>query len=186
MPPTFQLPLASLGGTRGDTEVWIPLDPSPPNASRGSGISVAYARRKPGVSLEQAKADARRVATAVAAIDPARYRDYTAGVADLREATIGMFGRRRPRPADDPARRRRPPAAHCLRQRGHAAAGAIGRARPRDGDPRRARRVATAACAALLRRRRARVGRRRRRRRRSERDPRSVHPGRRVRFHPSR
>jgi len=91
MPPAFQLPLASLGGTRGDTEVWIPLDPSPPNASRGSGISVAYARRKPGVSLEQAKADARRVATAVAAIDPARYQDYTAGVADLREATIGMF-----------------------------------------------------------------------------------------------
>ena len=91
MPPTFQLPLASLGGTRGDTEVWIPLDPSPPNASRGSGFSVAYARRKPGVSLEQAKADARRVATAVAAIEPARYLDYTAGVADLREATIGMF-----------------------------------------------------------------------------------------------
>jgi predicted permease len=91
MPPTFQLPLASLGATRGDTEVWIPLDPSPPNASRGSGISVAYARRKPGVSLEQAKADAKRVATAVAAIDPARYQDYTAGVADLREATIGMF-----------------------------------------------------------------------------------------------
>jgi predicted permease len=92
MPPTFQLPLATLGGTRGDTEVWIPLDPSPPNASRGSGFSVAYARRKPGVSLEQAKADATRVATAVAAIDPARYQNYTAGVADLQEATIGMFG----------------------------------------------------------------------------------------------
>src|SRR5688572_31783485 len=92
MPPAFQFPLASLGGTRGGTEVWIPLDPSPPGASRGSGVSVAYARRKPGVSLEQAKADARRVATAVAAIDPARYRNYTAGVADLREATIGMFG----------------------------------------------------------------------------------------------
>src|SRR5687767_14460129 len=92
MPPTFQFPLASLGGTRGDTEVWIPLDPSPPGASRGSGVSVAYARRKPGVSLEQAKADARRVATAVAAVDPARYRNYTAGVADLREATIGMVG----------------------------------------------------------------------------------------------
>ena len=37
MPPAFQLPLASLGGTRGDTEVWIPLDPSPPDANRGSG-----------------------------------------------------------------------------------------------------------------------------------------------------
>ena len=37
MPPTFQLPLASLGISRGDTEVWIPLDPSPPDANRGSG-----------------------------------------------------------------------------------------------------------------------------------------------------
>jgi putative ABC transport system permease protein len=92
MPPTFQLPLATLGGTRGESDVWIPLDPSPPDASRGSGLSVAYARRKPGVSLERAKADARRVATAVAAIEPARYQNYTAGVADLREATIGMFG----------------------------------------------------------------------------------------------
>ncbi len=92
MPPAFQLPLVSLGGTRGDTEVWIPLDPSPPGASRGSGLSVVYAHRKPGVSLEQAKADAKRVATAVAATDPARYRNYTAGVADLREATIGMVG----------------------------------------------------------------------------------------------
>ena len=94
--------------------------------------------------------------------------------------------RHRPRPAADPARRRRPPAAHCLRQRRHAAAGAIRRPRPRDGDPRRARRVATAARAALLRRGRARVGRRRRRRRRSERDPRSADPGRGVRIHPAR
>ncbi len=91
MAPAFQLPPASVWGTRGDTEVWVPLDPFPPNASRGSGFSLAYARRKPGVSLEQAKADAKRVATAVAAIDPERYRNYTAGVADLREATIGMF-----------------------------------------------------------------------------------------------
>ena len=93
--------------------------------------------------------------------------------------------RHRPSPAADPARRRRPPAAHCLRQRRHAAAGAIRRPRPRDGDPRRARRVATAARAALLRRGRARVGRRRRRRRRSERDPRSADPGRGVRIHPA-
>ena len=92
MPPTFQLPLASLGISRGDTEVWIPLDPSPSDANRGSGNNIAYARRKPGVSLEQAQADAKRVATAVAAIDPARYRNYTAGVADLRESTIGMVG----------------------------------------------------------------------------------------------
>jgi putative ABC transport system permease protein len=92
MPPTFQLPLASLGISRGDTEVWIPLDPSPPDANRGSGNNVAYARRKPGVSLEQAQADVRRSATIVAATDPQRYQFYTADAADLREATIGLVG----------------------------------------------------------------------------------------------
>jgi len=92
MPPTFQLPVVSLGISRGDTEVWIPLDPSPPDANRGSGNNIAYARRKPGVSLEQAQADARRVAAAITTIDPVRYRNYTAAVADLRESTIGLVG----------------------------------------------------------------------------------------------
>ncbi len=92
MPPTFQLPLASLGISRGDTEVWIPLDPSRPDANRGSGIIVAYARRKPGVSLERAQADVRRAATIVAATDPQRYQSYTADAADLRAATIGLVG----------------------------------------------------------------------------------------------
>jgi predicted permease len=93
MPPTFQLPLASFGiSPRGDTEVWIPFVPSPSDANRGSQPYVAYARRKPGVPLKQAEADAKRIAAAIATIDPVRYRNYTAGVADLREATIGMVG----------------------------------------------------------------------------------------------
>ena len=92
MPPTFQLPVPSLGMLHVDTGVWIPLDPSPPNANRGSQQYSAYARRKPGISLEQAEADAKRVAAAIATIDPKRYQNYTAGVADLREATIGMVG----------------------------------------------------------------------------------------------
>ena len=92
MPPTFQLPVVSLGISRGDTEVWIPLDPSPPDANRGSRSNVAYARRKPGVSLKQAEAEAKRIAAVIATIDPVRYRNYTAGVVDLREATIGMVG----------------------------------------------------------------------------------------------
>ena len=92
MPPAFQLPLASLGISRGETEVWIPFVPSPSDANRGSQPYFAYARRKPGVSLEQAQADAKRVAAAIATIDPVRYRNYTASVADLREATIGMAG----------------------------------------------------------------------------------------------
>src|SRR5436190_3147347 len=61
MPPAFRMPIASLGMGRGNTEAWIPLDPSPLNASRGSQQYFAYARRKPGVSLDQARADVRRV-----------------------------------------------------------------------------------------------------------------------------
>ncbi len=87
MPPAFRLPIASLGMGRGDTEVWIPLDPSPPNPNRGSGNYFAYARRKPGVSLDQARADARRVAAIIAAADPVRYQFYTADVVGLREST---------------------------------------------------------------------------------------------------
>src|SRR5204863_5230148 len=88
MPPAFRLPIASLGMGRGGTGVWIPLDPSPPDANRGAGRYSVYARRKPGVSLEQARADVRRVAAIVAATDPQRYRFYTADAVDLREATV--------------------------------------------------------------------------------------------------
>ena len=91
MPPTFQLPVMSLV-SRGATEVWIPIVPSPSDANRGSRPYFVYARRKPGVSLEQANADAKRVAVAVAAIDPGRYQNYTADVVDLRESSIERLG----------------------------------------------------------------------------------------------
>ena len=185
MPPAFRLPVA---GTGDDTRRHRGVDsPRSVAARREPGQRhryFAYARRKPGVSLEQAQADAKRVATNIAA-DGSR-----SGIRSTRRAWPTCASRRsgsqqRPRHAADPARRRRAPAAHRLRQRGHAAAGAIRRPRPRDGDPRRARRVAAPARAALLRRRRARLGRRRRRRRRSERDLRPADPGRRVRIRPA-
>jgi len=84
MPPAFQLPIAGTAPSR-DTQVWIPLGPSPNDANRGSQGNFVYARRKPGVSLEQAQADVRRVAVIVAATDPKRYRFYAAGAAELRE-----------------------------------------------------------------------------------------------------
>ena len=78
MPTAFQLPVAAMG-SRGDTEVWIPLVVPPEQASnRNSRAFFAYARRKPGVSLEQADADAKRIAALVAATVPATYRNYTA------------------------------------------------------------------------------------------------------------
>ncbi len=87
MSPTFRLPIVTPGISRGNTEVWIPLDPSPRDPAPGSGIYLAYARRKPGVSLEQAQADVRRVAAIIAAKDPARHPFYTAEAVGLREWT---------------------------------------------------------------------------------------------------
>jgi putative ABC transport system permease protein len=91
MPPAFRLPAVTLGVIRANTEVWIPLDPSPPNPNPGSGIYSAYARRKPGVTLEQAQADAKRAAVNIAAKDPERHPFYTAQVADLREFTAPVL-----------------------------------------------------------------------------------------------
>jgi putative ABC transport system permease protein len=87
MPPSFRLPVLTLGVLRGNTEVWLPLDPSPPNPNPGSGIYSAYARLKPGVSLEQAQADVKRVAAIIAAKTPARHSFYTAKVNGLQEFT---------------------------------------------------------------------------------------------------
>ena len=90
MPPAFRLPIASFPN-RGDTDVWIPFVASPADANRGRRRYFAYARRKPGVSLEQAQADVKRVAANVAATDPQRYRFYSANVDDLRERTPPTF-----------------------------------------------------------------------------------------------
>src|SRR5262245_29244328 len=94
MPPMFQMPLAGTAMTRGDTSVWIPFVQSPTDANRNSRRYFAYARRKSGVSLQQADADAKRIAAVIAASDPARYRSYTAGVAGLRDTMIAIVGGR--------------------------------------------------------------------------------------------
>jgi predicted permease len=88
MPPGFRMPVAGTAMTRGETELWIPLDPSPSNPNPGSGIYFAYGRRKPGVSLEQVTADAKRVAVNIAARDPERHPFYTAVVHGLRETPL--------------------------------------------------------------------------------------------------
>ena len=92
MPPTFQLPVAGMPMALGATDVWIPLDPSPPKADRNSRSNSVYACRKPGVSLEQANADVKRVATVIAANDSTYYRTYTAGVAGLRDLRFVFVG----------------------------------------------------------------------------------------------
>jgi len=88
MPVGFRLPVPG-PGLGGEADLWIWLDPTGKGQGRGSGNLSAYARRKPGVSLAQAQADAKRVAAVIAAKDPARHERYTAEVVDLRETTVG-------------------------------------------------------------------------------------------------
>ena len=85
MRPGFEFPVAYTAMTAGDTEVWIPLDPSPVNPNPNSRANFTYARRKPGVSVAQAEADARRVAARIAAANPSQYSFYTAKVMTLRQ-----------------------------------------------------------------------------------------------------
>ena len=85
MPPAFQMPIPGTAFGFDNTEVWIPVVPSPNDANPLSRGNFAYARRKPGVTLEQARADVKRVAANIAATDPKRYQFYTADAVDLRE-----------------------------------------------------------------------------------------------------
>ncbi len=84
MPETFRLPVADIGGTGTRTDVWLALDP----AEDAGAMYFAYARRKPGVSVEAADADARRVAAVMANADPIGHPAYTARLFDLRTVAI--------------------------------------------------------------------------------------------------
>ncbi len=88
MPASFQMPIAGTAMTAGETEAWISLDPKPSNPNPGSRAYFAYARRKPGVSLDQALADAKRVAANIARADPPGHPFFTARVSALRQSTL--------------------------------------------------------------------------------------------------
>ena len=84
MPGTFRLPVADIGGTGTGTDLWLALDP----AENAGAAYFAYARRKPGVSIDAAAADARRVAAVMAKADPIGHAAYTARLFDLRTVAI--------------------------------------------------------------------------------------------------
>jgi predicted permease len=88
MPPDFRFPIFGTTTARLQSEVWVYLDPSGDGQSPQDGFYFANARRKPGVSLAQAQADAARVAADIARLDPASRAMYTAAVVDLRQHTL--------------------------------------------------------------------------------------------------
>ena len=78
MGPDFALPFE-----QPEISVWTFLDPTGKGQDARSGANFCYARRKPGVSEEQARADVARVAALIAASPEAPHRNYTARVDPL-------------------------------------------------------------------------------------------------------
>ena len=83
MPPGFAFPLQS--------EVWIPLrfsaGISRPSAARTTSTCVG--RLKPGIAIEQARAEMRAIGARLAQAFPRTNRDSVASVHPLRDALVG-------------------------------------------------------------------------------------------------
>ncbi|MEO8725353.1 MAG: ABC transporter permease [Acidobacteriaceae bacterium] len=89
MPRQFEFPL--LPGALGQTGIWVPMSFTPEErAASGDNFDYnAVARLKPGVSLEQARQDANRVARMLQAEYPAAMGiEITAPVSPLKEQTV--------------------------------------------------------------------------------------------------
>jgi predicted permease len=84
MPARFQLPLAGIYGDA-MTDVWLPLDPSGAGEQAGFSGNFAYARLRSGVTLEQARQEASRIAAAIVRSAPESHPDYTVRVDLLHE-----------------------------------------------------------------------------------------------------
>ena len=82
------LPVPGTFGISTRAEFWTYLDPLGKDQSPTQGIYFVYARRKPGVTLAQALADAKRVAAEIAALEPKTHSGYTADLVDLGEITF--------------------------------------------------------------------------------------------------
>lgn len=86
MPAWFQLPIASVATANVHSEVWIPVNPPTDAAQRrDSGYYAGYARLKPGVTLAQARDDAKRVASEIVKENSGRSPTYTVTLFGLQD-----------------------------------------------------------------------------------------------------
>lgn len=90
MPVHFKFPIALLAER--PSEVWTALPPPAADDRARQGVHVVYARRKPGVSFEQAEADVKRVAAQIVENDPGSRANYTGALLELRQDAFGVFG----------------------------------------------------------------------------------------------
>src|SRR5205807_1145563 len=73
-----------------DAEIWVPVPPdAPPAQHREVGWYIAIGRLKPGVTVDQARANLETVQAQLGNQYPQTDADLTAGVVPLKETTIG-------------------------------------------------------------------------------------------------
>jgi len=89
MPAWFQLPIIGVSNENLHNDVWVPVNPPADEAARREQAFYAgYARLKPGVTLAQASADAKRVAAQILKENPGHASSYTARLFSLRDFVI--------------------------------------------------------------------------------------------------
>ena len=82
MPSDFKSPA-------GEADLWLPIDRQPNEIDRGQTYLQAIARMKPGVTIEQAQADANAIAATLASRFPASNRGRGLALVPLLEQTVG-------------------------------------------------------------------------------------------------
>src|ERR1035441_4310651 len=87
LPGWFQLPIVNVDNSNLHSDVWIPIDPNDASARENSGMYVAYARMKPGVTISAARVDAKSVAAEIAK-ENGRPANYTATLFGLQDFVV--------------------------------------------------------------------------------------------------
>ncbi len=89
MPAWFQLPFAGIANQNGQDDVWLPLKrPRDEDHMRNYSIYGSYARLKPGVTVTQAKADAKRVAAEIRQQNHPSDPTYTSALFSLKDSVV--------------------------------------------------------------------------------------------------
>src|ERR1700761_1999486 len=89
MPGWFRFPLATVYNQGSQNDVWVPLKkPGDADHLRNYAIYTAYGRLKPGITLAQATADAKRVAVEIGRQNHPRDPTYTAALFSLQDTIV--------------------------------------------------------------------------------------------------
>jgi hypothetical protein len=88
MPPRFVMPMSAPGTEGVATDVWIALDPTSRGMDPNVGLFFAYARLKPGVTLDAATAEVKGIGADMAARDPIGHQAYMSKLEDLQDVGV--------------------------------------------------------------------------------------------------